>query len=93
MIKVRDKFKDLIMFHFDNKGGLKAQYGIRRDFNNKHAKATLTPQGVYLSQDGKSLYWVYDEIKGYRPGFSLGVSTLGGLATTNSVVTNTLINC
>ena len=83
-IKVIDAYKDLIMFHFDDQGILKAQYGIRRDKMNSMSKASLTPQYVYLSNDSENLYWVYGEIKGMRPGLELkggalehaGVSTL-----------------
>lgn len=71
-IKVIDAYKDLIMFHFDDQGILKAQYGIRRDKMNKWSKASLTPQYVYLSNDSKRLYWVYGEIKGMRQGFQMG---------------------
>ncbi|MCB9234781.1 MAG: hypothetical protein H6581_24220 [Bacteroidia bacterium] len=86
MIKVVDAYKDLILFHFAADGKLKAQYGVRRDFNNRHAKENVTPQDLFLSPDGKTLYWVYDEIQGFREGFSFNVSTLGGLANTKSVL-------
>ncbi|MFT7590609.1 MAG: DNA-binding beta-propeller fold protein YncE [bacterium] len=74
-IKVKDAYKDLVMFHFDNQGQLKAQYGIKRDKNNKWSKSILTPQDVALSGDGKSLYWTYGELKGMRQGVEIG----GGL--------------
>ena len=65
-IKVLDDYKDLIMFHFDNNGLLKSQYGIRRDKMNKYSKRYKTPQYLNLSGDAKSLYWTYGEIKGMR---------------------------
>ena len=71
-IRVKDQYKDLVMFHFDNKGSLKAQYGIKRDKNNKYSKAVLTPQEVALSADGSSMYWTYGELKGMRKGLELG---------------------
>jgi len=71
-IKVKDAYKDLVMFHFDNKGNLKSQYGIKRDKNNKYSKAILTPQDVALSGDGKTLYWTYGELKGMKQGFEIG---------------------
>ncbi len=74
-IKVKDAYKDLVMFHFNNQGQLKAQYGIKRDKNNKWSKSILTPQEVALSGDGKSLYWTYGELKGMRRGVEIG----GGL--------------
>ncbi len=71
-MKVIDAYKDLVMFHFDAKGNLKSQYGIRRDKNNKYSKGTLTPQYLYENEDGSKLYWVYGEIQGMRKGFKLG---------------------
>ena len=81
--KVIDAYKDLVMFHFDNKGALKAQYGIKRDKNNKYSKGTLTPQYLYENADGSQLYWVYGEIKGMRKGFALtgGVLEIAGVGT------------
>ena len=69
--KVIDNYKDLILFHFDAGGKLKAQYGVRRDKMNKHSKSFLTPQQLVLSQDGHSIYWAYGEIEGFRGGFNL----------------------
>ena len=74
---VIDEYKDLVMFHFDAQGVLKAQYGIRRDKNNKYSKANLTPQDVYINADGSILYWVYGEIQGMRKGFEIGTSIMG----------------
>lgn len=71
-IKVIDQYKDLVMFHFDNKGSLKATYGVRRDKMNKYSKSMVTPQDVYMGPDGQSVYWVYGEIKGMRKGFEMG---------------------
>lgn len=69
-VKVIDAYKDLVMFHFDDKGQLKAQYGVRRDKMNRHSKTFPTPQDMYVSEDGSSLYWIYGEIKGFRGGFA-----------------------
>jgi len=69
--KVIDAYKDLVLFHFDKNGRLKAQYGVRRDKMNREAKSVQTPQDLFVSADGQSLYWIYGEIKGYRGGFSL----------------------
>ncbi len=76
-IEVIDEYKDLVMFHFDSQGQLKAQYGIRRDKNNKYSKANLTPQDVYLNRDGTILYWVYGEIQGMRKGFEIATDIAG----------------
>lgn len=66
-------YGDLLLFHFDNKGGLKAQYGVRRDKMNRFSRAIPTPTDLYLGKDGKSIYWVYGEIKGFRQGFSVNL--------------------
>ena len=81
-IKVKDAYKDLVMFHFDKEGKLKAQYGIKRDKNNKWSKAILTPQDVSMSRDGKTMYWTYGELKGMRKGsvFGGGILELAGVA-------------
>jgi DNA-binding beta-propeller fold protein YncE len=76
-IKVKDEYKDLVMFHFDSKGVLKAQYGVKRDKNNKYSKANLTPQYIYLNKDNSELYWIYGEIKGFRKGFEIKTDIMG----------------
>jgi hypothetical protein len=82
-MKVIDEYKDLVMFHFDDKGILKAQYGIRRDKMNRYSKAYITPQDIYMSPDGNSMYWVYGEIKGMRSGLALtgGLLEVAGVST------------
>jgi hypothetical protein len=65
-------YKDLILAHFDDKGALKRAYGVRRDKMNKWSKDIVTPMDIYLTPNGKHLYWVYGEIKGMRQGFSFG---------------------
>jgi hypothetical protein len=50
-------------------GVLKRAYGVKRDNMNKYSKAISTPMDVYLSPNGKSLYWVYGEIEGMKKGF------------------------
>lgn len=64
------RYKDLILAHFDNQGKLKRAYGVRRDKMNKYSKSIVTPQSMYITPSGKSMYWVYGEIKGMRRGFS-----------------------
>lgn len=66
------KYTDLIMFHFDSQGELISQYGIRRDKNNKHSRANVTPQYLYEVPETGNVYWVYGEIKGLRRGFEVG---------------------
>ncbi|MCI5057788.1 MAG: hypothetical protein MRY83_16855, partial [Flavobacteriales bacterium] len=71
-MKIIDNYKDLVMFHFDNQGVLKAQYGIRRDKNNQWSKANLTPQDIVENENGSTLYWIYGEIQGMRQGLDFG---------------------
>ncbi|MFT5646024.1 MAG: hypothetical protein ACI976_000701 [Aureispira sp.] len=73
-VYTREKiYGDLLLFHFDNTGDLKSQYGIRREKMNKYSKSILTPTDLYLGKDDKSIYWVYGEIKGFRRGFSVNL--------------------
>ncbi len=64
------RYKDLILAHFDDKGSLKRAYGVRRDKMNNYSKSIVTPQSMYITPNGKHLYWIYGEIKGMRHGFS-----------------------
>lgn len=59
-------FKDVMMFHFDAQGQLRAQYGVRRQENNKFSEQNPNEQKIYLGQDGKSVYWMIGEISGVR---------------------------
>jgi len=69
----KEGFKDLVMFHFDNTGKLKAQYGVRREERNGDAKDIPAPQDICISADGKAIYWIYGEIEGFRgDGYLLG---------------------
>lgn len=70
-------YTDIILMHFSSDGDLKAQYGVRRDENNKFSKANLTPQELYASSDGKKLYWVVGELSGLKRGLSVGLGILG----------------
>ncbi|WP_201984435.1 hypothetical protein [Hymenobacter rubidus] len=60
------EYKDIMMFHFDPQGHLRAQYGVRRQENNKYSEQNPNEQHTYLGQDGHSLYWMIGEISGVR---------------------------
>lgn len=79
--RVGVNYKDLVLFHFDARGNLKAQYGVRRDKMNSHSKAILTPQDLVLTEDGQSLVWIYGEIKGFRGGFEVATLDNGSVRT------------
>jgi hypothetical protein len=67
-------FTDLIMLHFDNKGNLKAQYGLEREESNNDSKMVSNGQLIYESIDGKSIYWGILEIKDLKKDKELGDS-------------------
>ena len=60
------QYKDVMMFHFDPQGHLRAQYGVRRQENNKYSEQNPNEQHLYPAQDGRSLYWMIGEISGVR---------------------------
>lgn len=68
------KYKDPLMFQFSNDGRLKAQYGVRRDENNKYAEASPCYQHIMESNDNKSIYWIIGEVDGVRADKELGAS-------------------
>ena len=61
-----DSYEDIICFHFDKIGNLKAQYGIKKMNNDKKSEIFSMQQNFYLSKDGKSVYWEMLEIKGFK---------------------------
>lgn len=73
-----DSYEDIICFHFDKTGNLKAQYGIGKMNNDKKSEIFEMRQNFYLSSDGKSLYWELMEIKGAR-GYESFLDALVGI--------------
>jgi hypothetical protein len=61
-----DSYEDIVCFHFDKTGNLKAQYGIGKMNNDKKSEIFEMLQKFYLSPDGKSVYWELMEIKGVK---------------------------
>lgn len=61
------KFRDVICFHFDSKGVLKAQYGVDTKENNATATANGCPQFFIEGSSGKNMYWFLREIDGIAP--------------------------
>ena len=72
-----DSFEDIICFHFDKNGNLKAQYGIGKMNNDKKSEIFEMAQRFYPSPDGKSLYWELLEIKGTK-GYESFLDALAG---------------
>lgn len=61
-----DTYEDIVCFHFDKTGNLKAQYGIGKMNNDKKSEIFDMKQNFYSSPDGKSVYWELMEIKGIK---------------------------
>jgi hypothetical protein len=59
-------YNDIVCFHFDKSGKLKAQYGIGKVNNDKKSEIFEMEQYFHLSSDGKSIYWELMEIKGTK---------------------------
>ena len=58
------EFKDVFAFHFNDKGELKAQYGVDIEETNKTAKSMATTGLFRETQDGKSVVWIILEVAG-----------------------------
>jgi hypothetical protein len=61
-----DAYEDIICFHFDKSGNLKAQYGIGKMNNDKKSEIFEMAQDFFPSSDGISLYWELMEVKGTK---------------------------
>jgi hypothetical protein len=59
-----NKYNDILGFHFDSKGDLKAQYSVDTKESNKYAKAAGTEQLLIENAKGDKVYWVHFEIVG-----------------------------
>lgn len=75
-----DSYEDLLCFHFDKTGSLKAQYGVGKINNDKKSEIFSMLQNFYLSSDGKSVYWEILEVKGVK-GYEDFLSAYYGVPT------------
>jgi hypothetical protein len=57
-------YRDVLMFYFDPNGVLKAQYGVRREENNKYAQMAPATQMITTGQ--LASYWTVMEMDGVR---------------------------
>ncbi len=64
---VGKQFNDILGFHFNNKGEMKAQYGVDTYETNDIAKSNGAPQSLIESANGENLYWIMNEIDGLAP--------------------------
>lgn len=63
------QYYDIIAFHFDGNGVLKAQYGVDTKENNEYSRDNGTPQFMVSGKNTNNTYWVVQEIKGYSDWF------------------------
>jgi hypothetical protein len=61
-----DSYEDIVCFHFDKIGSLKAQYGIGKMNDDKKSEIFEMKQNFYPTSDGKSMYWELMEVKGVK---------------------------
>lgn len=73
-------YEDIICFHFDKSGNLKAQYGIGKMNDDKKSMIFPMYQNFYPSPDGKSVYLELMEVKGMK-GYSSFIDAYNGDAT------------
>lgn len=58
------KYKDVVAFHFDQKGVLRSQYGLDIIETNATAQSVMTPQQFMTGANKDNLYWFVKEIDG-----------------------------
>jgi hypothetical protein len=73
-------YEDVVCLHFDQAGQLKAQYGVGKLNNDKKSEIFPMVQKFVPSKDGKALYWVIMEVKGFK-GYEDFLAAYTGSAT------------
>ncbi len=56
-------YGDIICFHFDSQGKIKAQYAVDKLYEDKQSETSSMPQTFFVTADGKSAYWEIIEFK------------------------------
>ena len=56
-------YGDIICFHFDSQGQIKAQYAVDKLYEDKASEISSMPQTFFVTADGKSAYWEIIEFK------------------------------
>jgi hypothetical protein len=84
------KFKDIVGFHFDDRGVLKAQYSVDTKENNKYSKAFGTEQLFIEGADGKKMHWIQQEIVGVSQarGKMLAYPSIGSVMMEDGSISN-----
>lgn len=73
-------YEDIVCFHFDKAGNLKAQYGLGKINTDKKSEIFSMNQKFYLSSDGKQILWEILEVKG-KKGYADFYDALVGRST------------
>jgi hypothetical protein len=73
-------YEDIVCLQFDSKGQLRAQYGVERLNDDKKSAPFPITHSFVPSKDGKSLYWMIMEVKGFK-GYSSFLDAYNGDAT------------
>lgn len=68
------QYRDLLCFHFNSDGSLKAQYGYDKQEGNKFSEMAPAFQKLLETTDGKSIDWLIGEVDGMRNDKELGNS-------------------
>jgi hypothetical protein len=56
-------YGDIICFHFDSQGQIKAQYAVDKLYEDRASEISIMPQKFFITADGKSAYWEIMEFK------------------------------
>ncbi|MES2850295.1 MAG: hypothetical protein V4685_14650 [Bacteroidota bacterium] len=73
-------YEDIICFHFDKTGQLKTQFGTQKMNTEKKSEIFAVEQHFVASKDGKSVYWVVMEVKGFK-GYNGFLDAYNGVPT------------
>jgi hypothetical protein len=62
--QIVNTYLDIVCFHFDAQGNLKAQYAVDKMLNDKKSEIFQIGHNFIASADGKTVYWEMLEVKG-----------------------------
>lgn len=82
-------YKDVLAFQFDNKGVLRAQYGLDVIETNNFAQLNRAPQSIMFGSNTNNLYWFLREIDGVNgAGRVLTYGRVGKIDATNATISD-----
>jgi hypothetical protein len=73
-------YEDIVCLHFNKAGQLKAQYGVEKMNTDKKSEIFPVVQRFVPAKDGKSMYWMIMEVKGFK-GYADFMDAYNGNAT------------